>query len=66
MDGLMMKYFVLKPGGDDVFATASRKAMRAYADVILEANPTLARGLREWADREGTAAHERRLLNAAT
>lgn len=31
MSGLFMKYFVLKPAGDDVYAKASRKAMRAYA-----------------------------------
>jgi hypothetical protein len=61
MDGLMMKYFVLKPRGDDVFATASRAAMRAYANIILEANPTFAGELREWADREGAAAHDRRV-----
>jgi hypothetical protein len=31
MNGLLMKYFVLKPAGDDRYAAASRKAMRAYA-----------------------------------
>ncbi len=28
MDGLLMKYFVLKPKGGDVYAKASRMAMR--------------------------------------
>ena len=31
MDGLLMKYFVLKPAGDDMHARASRAAMRTYA-----------------------------------
>lgn len=31
MDGLMMKYFVLKPRGNDAYAAASRAAMHAYA-----------------------------------
>ena len=51
-DGLKMKYFVLKPRGSDVYAAASRKAMRAYANLIEPENPTLAMELREWADRE--------------
>lgn len=51
-DGLMMKYFVLKPKGDDPHALASREAMRVYADVIEESNPTLAAELRTWVTRE--------------
>lgn len=31
MDGLKMKYFVLKPAGDDAYAKASRAAMNRYA-----------------------------------
>jgi hypothetical protein len=58
-DGLMMKYFVLKPKGDDVFAKASRRAMRAYADTIHNENPTFANELRAWADNEQIAHHER-------
>lgn len=46
--GLMMKYFVLKPKGDDDYAIASRAAMMAYAAVIRELNPTLAEELRDW------------------
>lgn len=52
MTGLVMKYFVLKPAGDDVHARASRKAMRAYAGVIVNENPDLARELRDWAEQE--------------
>lgn len=56
MTGLQMRYFVLKPRGDDLYAEASRKAMRAYASHILGANRELADELREWADRETFAA----------
>lgn len=52
MDGLLMKYFVLKPSGNDIYAAASRRAMMAYADVIWEENPQLANELRDWSFRE--------------
>lgn len=52
MDGLLMKYFVLKPHGDDRYALASRVAMRAYARIIAQENPALAADLHEWAGRE--------------
>lgn len=52
MSGLIMKYFVLKPRGHDVYAEASRKAMRAYARHIAQENPELAQSLEEWANRE--------------
>ncbi len=52
MSGLEMKYFVLKPKGTDVYARASRKAMRAYARLVRSENPDLANELDEWADRE--------------
>ena len=42
MTGLEMKYFVLKPRGNDRYAAASRAAMRRYADVIVGENPALA------------------------
>lgn len=58
MDGLVMKYFVLKPAGDDIYAKASRSAMRAYALKIKDANPELCRELREWADRETPSMNE--------
>ena len=47
-----MKYFVLKPRGKDVYAAASRKAMRAYATHIQDENQELADDLRKWADAE--------------
>lgn len=52
MSGLLMKYFVLKPKGDDIYAAASRKAMRAYALHIREANLRFSEELRAWADDE--------------
>ena len=41
MNGLAMKYFVLKPSGDDVYAQASRNAMRVYAKHIQVENVEL-------------------------
>ena len=58
MDGLLMKYFVLKPRGIDEYAAASRRAMRIYASHICGINPVLCGNLREWADREQEAADE--------
>lgn len=55
-EGLKMKYFVLKPNGDDVYARASRAAMRQYASVIAEENQQFADELQEWADVEQIAA----------
>ena len=52
MNGLEMKYFVLKPKGTDPYAKASRAAMRKYAVLIKDTNPDLASDLDEWADRE--------------
>ena len=52
MTGLQMKYFVLKPHGNDVYAAASRAAMRSYANMIREENREMSDQLREWADRE--------------
>ena len=51
MEGLMgleMKYFVLKPSGSGPYAYASRMAMVAYAAVISEQNPEMARELLAW------------------
>lgn len=48
MNGLQMKYFVLKPKGDDVYAEASRAALRAYANHIAVENMELANDLWEW------------------
>ena len=51
MDGLKMKYFVLNPNKQDVYGTASRTAMRAYANIIKHENSELANNLVTWADR---------------
>ena len=53
MDGLLMKYFVLKPESNknDDYAFASRMAMRAYAANIKHTNPQLAKDLHSWIDR---------------
>ena len=55
MDGLLMKYFVLKPRGDDVYAAASRVAIRAYAGRIYNDNPELSEQLNAWAAKEAFA-----------
>ena len=55
MKGLEMKYFVLKPRSktiNDVYAEASRVAMKAYADSIYEHNPELGAELESWANQE--------------
>jgi len=49
MHGLIMKYFVLKPKGSDPYATASRMAMYAYSDSIMEENRDLGLELLRWA-----------------
>jgi len=48
MEGLKLKYFVLKPDGDDEYAKASRIAMEAYAYEIYPSNPELAKDLLDW------------------
>jgi len=57
MDGLMMKYFVLKPKGNNPYARASRMAMRVYADHIRSTNPELCYNLNEWVNREQEEAN---------
>lgn len=49
---LRMKYFVLKPGGHDLRARASRAAMRRYAELIRFEDPEFATGLCKWCDDE--------------
>jgi len=56
MSGLQMKYFVLKPKGDDIYAKASRTAMNRYAHVIRGENPELAQELTDWTIKELTDA----------
>jgi hypothetical protein len=48
MNGLMMKYFVLKPAGCSPHSLASREALRVYADMIESTNHALASDIREW------------------
>jgi hypothetical protein len=62
--GLLMKYFVLKPRGTDVYAKASRRAMRTYAALIEGENPVFARELRAWADSEFESAVKDGMLDA--
>jgi hypothetical protein len=52
---LTMKYFVLKPrakNDKDIYALASRSAMRRYADIISNVDTDLADQLIEWVERE--------------
>lgn len=63
MAGLIMKYFVLKPKGTDIYAQASREALRAYARTINNANPHMADDLHNWTVREAEAAREREKVN---
>jgi hypothetical protein len=55
--GLEMKYFVLKPKGNNPYAHAARKAMLVYARSIEDHNQDLATELRAWACREGVTAN---------
>ena len=48
MEELRMKYFVLKPKGNDAYANASRIAMAAYAKAINDENPKLKQELVDW------------------
>ena len=47
-DGLKMKYFVLKPNGNDQYARASREALFAYAEAIRSTNKKLSDDLFAW------------------
>ena len=49
---LMMKYFVLKPAGKDVYAEASRAAMLCYANKIEEEDILFSDGIRAWVHEE--------------
>lgn len=44
---LMMKYFVLKPWGNDIMAKASREAMLVYAHNIYPEHPEFAKEIRD-------------------
>lgn len=55
MDGLITKYFILRPRSKykgDAYAEASRNAMRTYAKSIESTNPELAKDLRHWSNAE--------------
>ena len=52
MKGLDLKYFVLKPKGDNEYAEASRAAMLAYANSIEKTNSKLANDLVGWVHNE--------------
>lgn len=56
MAGMQFKYFVLKPKGTDIYAQASRKAMRVYANMIYKHNEELSNDLKLWADSEFSIA----------
>ena len=52
---LEMKYFVLKPrskNNDDIFAHASREALKIYAEIIESVDPDFAQELRDWRSAE--------------
>jgi len=59
VSGLEMKYFVIKPKGDfhDPYAKASRAAIKAYAEAILDENPQLYGDLEKWRIKEQGAAN---------
>ena len=61
MTGLHMKYFMLKPAGDDLYAVASRAATLAYANIIRSTNPVLAKELESWVIDEENNANEWKL-----
>ena len=48
MTGMHLKYFVLKPGGDDAYARASRVAMRVFASEIEQDNKQLCGDIKQW------------------
>jgi hypothetical protein len=60
-DDLQMKYFVLKPAGDDAYAKASRDAMQAYARSIRDENPGLYADLETWRINEQGESNKRDL-----
>jgi len=56
---LRMKYFVLKPQGDDIYALASRLAIDTYALAVEDVDPKLAKELRAWVDLERVGRRKR-------
>jgi len=58
MNGLQMKYFVLKPAGNGPYAIASRNAMLAYAEEIQDENRDLFLDLVKWVSDEERKAQQ--------
>jgi len=58
MNGLFMKYFVLKPNGRDIYASASRSAMLTYADAIMDDNKDFALDIIQWVQSEEKASQQ--------
>lgn len=52
MEGLIMQYFVLKPGNEGWHGRASRAAILAYAESVRADNPKMAKQLEDWANAE--------------
>ncbi len=52
MSNLQLKYFVLKPKGNNIYAEASRIAIQAYAYHVWDEDPELREGLLEWVRNE--------------
>lgn len=46
---ILLKYFVLKPGGTNDYARASRTAMRVFATEIEQSDPRLSAQVKQWA-----------------
>lgn len=55
------KYFVMKPGGDTVYARAARTAMRVFAAEIEQDNMKLAGDIKQWCYEE-----ERKLISGGS
>ena len=63
MSGLLLKYYVLKPKGNDQFAVASRAAMRTFAQSMHGHNNELSADVKAWAEKEAQLAADE-LTNA--
>ncbi len=61
MTQIKMKYFVLKPGGNDNYAKASRIALRAFATEMERDDLPFAAQLKEWAYEEERAVYREAL-----
>lgn len=56
MSGLELRYFVLKPKGNNIHAYASRAAMKIYASIVESENPEFAQDLFNWVNSEEAKA----------